>query len=390
MITKPADTLLRFGDPLGFRVRTGSARSPVVDGNGSDVFKVEARTLAAQQKEAILTEGASGSVWRLASDEGPTMKGDDIAPFPLGFLIAGVVADLYNRIRAAAARRCAVMAEVEIAMSHVFGSAGSFIRSTATASSEAVEFRIEIVGGFDAATARSIVAEAMAASPAVAFLRVPMNDNTFALYINGRRRTVVTRSNSVAADVMDPFLTYRSPPRPENPGGRADLIEKPGIVESGDAPEVPLASFEKRMFTISGTGRSRAGGEFLTETWIARPGMSHFRILSDETAADTAPSGLGLLSAGAASCYLTQLHRYIEAQKLPIHSARLVQFTRFTSGADARADSIDTHLFLNGHAPEALHLKLLTIAACTCFMHAAAVGSVEPSVVLTLNGERLA
>jgi uncharacterized OsmC-like protein len=389
MVKKSADTLLRFSDPLGFRVRSGSRRSPVVVGTGSDLFKVEARTLAGQQKEAILTEGATGSVWRLASDEGPAMKGDDIAPFPLGFLIAGVAADLYNRIRAAAARRGATMGEVEIAMSHLFGSAGSFIRSTATASSEAAELRIELKCRIDAATAKSLVAEAMAASPAIAFLRLPMKENTFALYINGRRRTVVMRPNSVAADVTDPFLTYRSAPRPETPDGRADLIEKPGIVETGEAREVPLTSPEKRLFMITGTGCSRAVGEFLTETWIARPGMNHFRILSDESAADTAPSGLGLLSVGIASCYLTQLHRYVEAQKLSVHSARLVQFTPFTGGANARAGAIDTHLFLNGDAPEALHLNLLTIAAHTCFMHAAAAGSVEPSISLTLNGKSL-
>jgi uncharacterized OsmC-like protein len=389
MTTKTADTLLRFGDPLGFRVRTGSARSPVVIGAGSDVFKVEARTLAAQQKEAILAEGTAGSVWRLASDEGPVMKGDDLAPFPLGYLIAGVMADVFNRIRAAAARQSAALREVAIEMVQTFGSTGSFIKSTATASSEAAGLRIDLAGAIDAATARIIVAEAMAASPAIAFLRLPMRDNTFALYINGRRRTVIARPNSTAADVTDPFLTYRSPPRPEIPGGRTDILEKPGIAETGAAPEVPLASPEKRLFKIAGAGRSRTGGEFLTETWIARPGMNHFRILADETAADRAPSGLGLLSAGIAACYLTQLHRYIDAQKLPIHSARLVQFTPFTSGADARAGAIDTHLFLNGDAPEALHLNLLTIAAHTCFMHAAAAGSVEPSFALTLNGESL-
>jgi hypothetical protein len=34
-------------------------------------------------------------------------------------------------------------------------------------------------------------------------------------------------------------------------------------------------------------------------------------------------------------------------------------------------------------------IRLLTIAAQTCFMHAAAAGAIEPSVTLTLNGESL-
>jgi hypothetical protein len=125
---------LKSGDTLGFRVRTGSRRSPVITGTGSETFKVEARALGAQQKEAVLTEGATGSLWRLTADEGPGMRGHDVAPFPLGYLIAGVASDLYNRISAAAAKRGAALGDVEISMSHRFGAEGSFIQSTAKAS----------------------------------------------------------------------------------------------------------------------------------------------------------------------------------------------------------------------------------------------------------------
>jgi hypothetical protein len=142
--------------------------------------------------------------------------------------------------------------------------------------------------------------------------------------------------------------------------------------------------------TITGVGRALSNGEFLSETWIARPGMSHFLLRSDESPAGAAPSGLGLLSTGIAFCYLTQLHRYIDSQKLQISRPRLVQFTPFASNDQTHVGGIDTHLFLSGDAPEDLHVKLLTIAADTCFMHAAAAASVEPSIAVTLNGEPLA
>lgn len=388
MSNKSKETIVQFGDPLGFKVRAGTGRSPVIVGTGTDVFKVEARTLGGHQKEAIVTEGENGSVWRLASDEGKVMKGDDLGPFPLGFFNAGVMGDIYNRVRAIAAQRGTKLAKVRIHMAHTFGSDGSFIHSTAKAFSEAVDLKIELDGEIAPDEAKQLIQAAFEASPAIALLRYPMKENTFALYINGRRRKVVEYQNSVAQDAEDPFLVYSSPPRPADADGRTDLIEKTGVVESGDAAPIPLTAKDKRFFVVAADGESRGeGGEFGIDTCIARPGMSHFKMISDESAADAGPSGLGLMSAGIGLCYLTQLMRYIDAQKLDIHSARLVQFNPFSVGSESRPGAIDTHLFLNGEAPDETHLNLLTIAARTCFMHVAAAGVTEPKLTLLVNGQ---
>lgn len=386
-----AETIVQFGDPLGFRVRRGSQRPHVVTGAGTDTFKVEARTLVGHQKEAIVTEGADGSVWRLASDEGKVMQGDDLGPFPLGFFNAGVMGDIYNRIVKIAEDRGTKLGEVRMHMSHLFGSNGSFIQSTAKAYSESVDLRIEFVGELDAEDARRIVKDAFAASPAVGLLRHSMQENTFALYINGRRRKVIENKNSVAQDAVDPFLVYKSPPRPSTPDGRGDLIVKTDTAESGDTAAVPVMSTSKRLFSIEASGRSLATpGEFETETWIARPGMTHFKMITDETGTDAAPSGLALMSTGIGLCYLTQLTRYVHAQKLDIQGARLVQFNPYSATGSGRAGPIDTHLFLNGNAPDEIHLNLLTIAARTCFMHVAAATALEPNVSLFLNGDEIA
>ncbi|MGB8433839.1 MAG: hypothetical protein WCE38_06260, partial [Burkholderiales bacterium] len=80
------DSIEGSGFPLGFKLRQGKARAGIVSGvTGRDVFKVEARQLAGHQKEAVVTEGASGSSWRIVSDEGRHLKGTDLAPFPLGY-----------------------------------------------------------------------------------------------------------------------------------------------------------------------------------------------------------------------------------------------------------------------------------------------------------------
>ena len=83
---------------------------------------------------------------------------------------------------------------------------------------------------------------------------------------------------------------------------------------------------------------------------------------------------------------MTQLARYIENMKLAIHGVRLVQFTPFRGGAKAVAEPIDTHLFLNGEAPEDTHLKLLTVAARTCYLHAASKTPTEPNLRIVHNG----
>ena len=76
---------------------------------------------------------------------------------------------------------------------------------------------------------------------------------------------------------------------------------------------------------------------------------------------------------------MTQLSRYIENMKMNIRGVRLVQFNPYVAGAKAAVEPIDTHLFLNGEAPDETHLQLLTIAARTCYLHAASKTPVEPN-----------
>ena len=106
------DTIDMHGDPLAFKLRQG-ARSPLHD-RGSATIKVEARQMAGHSKEAVVTEGAEGTAWRLTSDEGVHLKGTDLAPFPLGFFNAGLQGDLYGRIRTLAEARGIKLNSVEI------------------------------------------------------------------------------------------------------------------------------------------------------------------------------------------------------------------------------------------------------------------------------------
>lgn len=384
------DTIDALGDPLVFKVRQGNKRSPLLAGvRGSDIIKVEARQMAHHQKEAIVTEGAHGSAWRVTSDEGLHLKGTDLAPFPLGFFNAGLHGDLYRRIHSLAAAHDVALDGVEINLINGYWLTGSFLHGTGEGHAEPTEIDVRVTSAATPAAVGGLIRAALDASPAIALLRAALTSNTFALYINGRRRQVDGVANSTAPDAVDPYRAYTSAPRPiAGAALRTDLIEKTGRCEDGQ-PVLAVPNPAGRVIrTVVGKGHPVSSSElYEVETWLAMPGASHFRFRSDVGATDAAPSGLALLSAGIAFCYMTQLARYIESMKMKIHGVRLVQFNPYAVDEHrAVAGPIDTHLFLNGEAKDETHMKLLTIAARTCYLHATAVAPLEPVVRVLHNG----
>src|SRR5262245_57467337 len=387
------DTIDAHGDPLAFRVRQGTA-PPTLDGR--DMIKVEARQLAGHQKEAVITEGANGGAWRLTSDEGKHLRGTDLAPFPLGFFNAGLQGDLYARMRALAAARGIPLDKVEIHLVNHYWLTGSFIHGTGEGHAEAPDLEVRVQSPAGTEAIEALVAAAAAASPAIALIRTPLASNTFALYVNGRRRQAVGVTGSAAPDPGDPYRVYGHAPRPIDANTRRDLIEKTGQQEPGTAEPASPTVTNRLIRNIIGTGRPLGPeGLFTVETWLGMPGASHYRFITDASGAggagsrsstSAAPSGLALLAAGIAFCYMTQLSRYIENMKMDIRRVRLVQFCPYVAGDAAAVEPIDTHLYLNGEAPEATHQQLLGVAARTCYLHAAAKTPFEPNLRIIHNG----
>ena len=380
------ESICAYGDPLAFQLRKGPSRPGFLDG-GRDIIKVEARQMTGHQKEAVVTEGVDGNAWRLTSDEGTHLRGTDLAPFPLGFFNAGMQSDLYGRIRLLASRRGIGLDKVEIRVANHYWLTGSFIHGTGEGHAEAPDIDVSVQSSASIEAIKSLVAGAMDASPAISFLRGSLTGNTFALYINGRRRQVAGISGSAVGDVDDPYRVYARAPRPLDSNARPDLIQKTGRVEQGVTELASATVTNKLIRNIIGEGQSlNADGMYEVDTWLGMPGTSHFRLVSDEGAVDAAPQGLALMSAGIAFCYMTQLSRYIENMKMNIRGVRLVQFSPYVGGTNALAGPIDTHLYLNGEAPEETHVHLLTIAARTCYLHAASKAPTEPNIRVIQNG----
>ena len=381
------DTIDGQGYPLVFKVRQGTGPLPLLSAGGRDTIKVEARQLAHHQKEAIVTGGAAASTWRFPSDEGVHLKGTDLAPFPLGFFNAGMQSDLYGKIRALAPARGIALDDVHIRLVNHYWLTGSFIHGTGEGHAEPPDLDVSVRSSASSAAVEALVAAAIDASPAFAFLRTPLTTNTFALYINGRRRQVEGVANSSAPDAEDPYRVYKTAPRPLDASARTQLITKTGKQQDG-APQPAANTIQgKQLRNIFGDGAPRGpAGLYATDTWLQMSGASHFSLTSDEGEGDAAPSGLALLSAGITFCYMTQLSRYIENMKMAIRGVRIVQYNPFVAGAKAVAEPIDTHLFLNGEAADETHLQLLTVAARTCYLHACAKTPLEPIVRVIHNG----
>ncbi len=244
----PTDSIQSSGNPLGFMVTKGTARPAVLGASPArDVVMVEARQFGGHQKEAVVREGTNGSQWRMVSDEGKHLKGTDLAPFLLGFFNAGIHADLGGRIIFLARDRGIALRSLNMDIKTRYSLTGSFTRGDAIGTAEPIMIEIDFGSAATDDDVYKLVSDAAAASPAIAALRTALT-NTFAIYVNGRRRAVQTLANSPSDDAPDPFRTYANPPAPlagTDTLGR--LIHKTGIVREGG---ITLAPAEAKIPTI--------------------------------------------------------------------------------------------------------------------------------------------
>ena len=381
------------GVPLSFKTRQGTARAASIVGRpGKDLFLSEARQLGHHFKEAIVEEGATGSSWRMTSDEGSYLGGTDLAPFPLGFFNAGLQSDLAGRIARLAKERGIAASRIAVGVSTQYSLSGSFVEGTGKGYAEAVGVHVAFESAAADGELAALVEAAVVQSPAFDLVSRPL-ENTFALYCNGRRRDPVGLPRSTAQAPTDPFLKYANSPVPLSGGPDVgELISKTGGRTDGPASafSVTPAPGGRVTWAVNGEGSiDQESGLYRCSVALNRPGSTHFGYISDETSADRAPSGLSLLSAAVAFCYMTQLSRYIEAMKLAIRGVRLVQLSPYaieTTGTGI-ASPCDTHLFMQGEADEAMFERLQLVAASTCYLHQTMVMA-TPLKLTVSNGAR--
>jgi hypothetical protein len=307
---------------------------------------VEAAVIEGHRKLALVHLGTAGGSWCLASDEGAYLRGTDTAPAPLMYWAAGVHADFLGR------------ADQPGSATFDFGYAvsGSFAQGGARGEAFPPQLR------FDGDVASAVLAR----SPLFQAMQQRLV-NTFALYVNGRRRPVTGLAPSGSPDAEDPFLKHGAAPA---------AIAQPQSELIGKEPLDPAAKIFSMPASTGGLKfGSRVDGELrggLVHSKVSFPRIpaSIFSFTSDMEG-KRAPSGLAYAWAGVAFCYLTQISRYIEARKLRVSSARLVQ-------RGPLSGPVDTHLFLNGSEDDAQMQTLLAMGAGTCYLHATLGAALTP------------
>jgi hypothetical protein len=215
-------------------------------------------------------------------------------------------------------------------------------------------------------------------------------DNTFALYMNRRRRNPTTLPASSAPDAVDPYTKYTDVPRPLGGSDEARLIVKLSEKMAGEPVIAPVAG--KVIREVKGNGRLvDASGVWRTKVALNLPGSSMFEFEADESGEARAPTGLALATAGIAFCYITQISRYIEHMKLPVDGVRLVQNSPYGIAIDGRgaASPCDTHLFFNGTADEDTFEMLQRVAANTCYLHQTMIQMPRLDIRVRRGGETI-
>jgi len=385
------DTIDGHGYPICFKTRLGQLRPGVLSlGDAQDLFITQARAMGGHQKEAVVTEGQQGSSWRMVSDEGPALKGADLAPFPLGYMSAGLQADLLHRITKLANTQGINLQDLACNLENDYMFEGSFFKGTGQGFAYRPRFQVQMNSQAPANQVRQLVQQAVAASPLLASWASPLH-NTFALYANGRKVALRNLAPSlIMAD--DPFKTWSQAPAPlKGADVLNDIVSKTQPVEVKNPTQPSGWEVGRVDIPIHGSCES-ANGIGRSVTWANRLGGSAFAIQSDDRSSnDQAPSSLANAYAGIAFCFMTQLLRYVEHHHMKVRALRLVQLSpcRIASGV-AQALPLDTHVFVHTEESDEVMERLVQMSARTCYLHAALSETLPPEVTLILNGQTYA
>ncbi len=362
-------------DSIAFKVRPPGSPAP----EGAGLRRVAVHALAGMQKEALVSGGAGGA-WRLLCDEGPYLNGTDLAPFPLGFFAAGQIVSLGAAVLGTARRHGLTLRSAALRQADRYTMQGSFLRGDAVGGALAPELTVAVETSAGPAEVSALLRAATADCPALQLLREAVTGG-FTLEHNGRGVPLGGVESPTVGDPADELQSIQ--PAPE-------LVRPELITKLSTAPAVPgvpggagssLQAVQNRTLVIQGDASWRDEPFWRADIALAQPIGSSFRFLSPaRDDAGPAPDSLDYLVAGIAFCFMTQLGRYAQIKKLPLHSYRLVQFTSLLP-----RPAIVTHVFVESDLDDAAAADLVRTGERTCFLHAALRANLPPVIRAELN-----
>lgn len=394
------------GFPLVFKVQEDPLSLPesaaADDETGKIALRVQVRALEGMQKEAIVSTNF-GSTWRLVSDEGPYLNGTDLAPFPLAFYTAGMQFSFLSELVHHAQKHEVELKSLELWQDNFYTMDGSALRGDMIGGARPAELLVKIEADAPDEIVNKLIRLAEASSPAHAMMR-DILANTFSLKFNGRHLPVTEVNQSPAEAGPDPTGLFDAAQPDTKTGFLPDIISKVSSAEkvfgvAGGASS-SLQAEQKRTLQVHGEAKVMDGMLMETTIQLFKPIGSTFRFRCDESLAaggqESAPPPLAYLTAGIGFCYMTQIGRYAHITKQDLKTYQIVQDNIFTvtgSAEDwsrmARANPVDTQVFLEADEPEGTARKTVSMSERTCFLHAAMRGNYASKIQAELNGKAL-
>ncbi|MEU8825215.1 hypothetical protein [Streptomyces sp. NPDC048636] len=370
--------LHRSPHPLTFVAAAGTGE-PSSAHEGA-TYRIEVMGLGGFQKEGLAEDVRTGRRWRLVCDEGKYLRGDNMAPAPLAYWIAGLQADITFRITEVARVAGVAFDDLNVAVGQGFGVKGSFAKGQAVAQVYDLRCDVDFVSDHADATVETLVKQALTESSALSALIGP-HEGLFALTTNGKETPVDDLAKSRTPQ-DDPFLRHAHQPAPAET--RPDAVP----VSHPDADSPPLMLNDDHDGIVRWRIRADGGvdtttGLFVTRIWFSE-NVPTWTLLSDP-ANHAAPAPLVHFAIGTAFCFHTQLCRYVSVRRMPVEAPRLAQLSRFTASG---FEPLDTRLFLNGRVSGEEATSLMTAAANTCYAHRALTVPVEHHTSITHGGPR--
>ena len=386
------EDISKNGYPLGFLIKKAESNT-----NGlNKTFTSHTRQMDILQKESIGYEGDLNSTsFRLTSDEGNHLNGTVLAPFPLGFFNASIHGDIVGTVMKQATLKGLKIDNIDCEVLNSYYLTGSFVKGDGKGHAEPTTINLDIATSENQDDIKNLILSASKMAPVLAGLRTPLK-NTFALYANGRRKDLSSLNESSKTDAEDPYQQYKVEPSPSNSDNYSDrMIVKTGEVSAGtvepvDGYNVPKSQdgnaenpkFNKIIRTIVGKSSTNANSKIVeVDTVLGLPGMTHF-VISSDIDGNIAPSPVNVMGAAISFCFLTQTHRYIHHQKFAIEGLRMSQYATFKENSDGTVEMLplDTHLYMNGTAPDEHNEKLIDMSERTCYLHATLCEALEPKI----------
>lgn len=366
--------------PLAFRVRTPRPTWRVPPGKADGLnIRVLSRSLAGMQKEAVVLYGPDGPAWRLVSDEGPYLKGTDLAPFPLAFFTTGLASSYLSTLRKLTARFPDDIRDARVLIHSRYTMAGSALKGTMTGAALPVELEVDGAGEISA----DLISEASASCPAFQLLRCSV-DEAFGLRVNGERvaSLAVPAVSGPLEPAPDGFDELKPDPDPAIVSGIIEKRASAPLVSGEGGVGSSLASEQKRLLDLQGIATLRSDGLKQIAIQLFKPVGSSFHFLSDDSprfgGRGRAPSGLAYAAAAVAFCFMTQLGRYAGIVNRSLPDYRLIQDLTFSS--DSGVGPLVTQVSLETPEGDDFGRTLVRMGAQTCFLHAACQSEVPISI----------